>query len=198
MSPSIVITGLLAAFTAFCYLMAAITPPEYAVRHGAGPHDYWYLFGTFSFFATAIAAFFAWPDFKKFQYDKRDQIEHQAFLEENKPRDPNSPPTPEEIKKAVNQLRISNAFYEQAFKAKDGDEQLGLLTRATRELLKARPLDPAATLTTTVDNMPLTETQDDLAAKYLYLESLLRYQQGLAQNEAEKKWSDARFLQPTK
>jgi tetratricopeptide (TPR) repeat protein len=117
------------------------------------------------------------------------ETEMQAELEElQRPRASNNPPTADETKNAHNLLRVSNARYEEAFKAKDGEAQLTILTQATRDLLRARKIDPSVKLTTTHDGKAVTETMDEVAAKYVYLESLLHFQRGEAQNEAQNKW----------
>lgn len=121
---------------------------------------------------------------------KKKYREHNAKPQHNLPprRDPNIPPTPDETKKATNHLRVANAFYEDVFKEKSSDAQIAKMYQATRSLMHAGALDPSVTLETTKDNKRLIETQDDLAAKFLYYESLCYLTSAESVQEAGIRW----------
>lgn len=112
-----------------------------------------------------------------------------ALVELQRGRTDPTPPSGDETKRAINHLRLSNAFFKESFeKAKNGSEQIDILQRASHQLLLAAKLDPSVTLTTTDDGKTLTESIDELSAKYCYYESGVKYDTGIKWKKEADEW----------
>ena len=138
----------------------------------ARQYFYFFIFATIALILYRLRSLLIHP----FIYSIRDLIDWYKNREDiPQPRDPNNPPSLQETEQAKQHLQISQAFFDEAFETKGWHEQKNTLTQAARELAKARALDPDATLTTTQQGAPYTETQDQIAARLLYFEGKLYF-----------------------
>jgi len=100
------------------------------------------------------------------------------------PRHPDDIPSPEETKRAHNQLRLALALKDEAFEEKNARLQLAKLGDATLALARARSLDPRVTVEDKSADEPYTYTMDGLAGQLLYFEALLHRNIADAEDDA--------------
>jgi tetratricopeptide (TPR) repeat protein len=93
--------------------------------------------------------------------------------------------------RAKNLLRVAEGFYNDAFtKAKDSEQQLKLLARASDALTQARSLDSTLSVTLTDEKEPFDVTQDKFAGMLLFAESRLYAAQTASLNASFAKYLD--------